>query len=80
VKSWRENGCEYGPSTLLAVANASLASAKGDLVRGGRFAILESFPVLAKLVVVFIVNRHNLTLKFRLFYRAFSILIFEFSN
>jgi hypothetical protein len=70
VKSCRENGWEYGPSTLVAVANVSLASAKGDLVRDGRFTIMESFPVLAALMVVFIGNRHNLTLKFRLFYKA----------
>jgi hypothetical protein len=31
---------------------------------------MESFPVLMALAVVFINNRHNLTLKFRLFYRA----------
>ena len=54
----------------MAAANASLASAKGDLVSDGRFAMMESFPVLAALVVVFINNRHNLTLKFRLFYKA----------
>jgi len=56
----------------VAAANASLASAKGDLVSDGRFAMMESFPVLAALVVVFINNRHNLTLKFRLFYKAKS--------
>jgi hypothetical protein len=67
VKSWRENGCEYGPSTLLAVANASLASANGDLVRDGRFATVESFPILAALMVVFNGNSHNLNIKIMLF-------------
>jgi len=58
----------------VAAANASLAGVKGDLVSDGRFAVMESFPVLAAFVVVFINNRHNLTLKFRFFYRAISYL------
>jgi len=47
----------------VAAANASLARAKGDLVSDGRFAIVESFPVLTVLVVVFINNRPVLSKK-----------------
>jgi hypothetical protein len=49
---------------LFATINASLASASGDFVRAGRFAITESFPILVAFMVVFINNRHNLTLNY----------------